>query len=197
MDREISIYETPKEVVDKVFEDYSTISLVKKDDYFPEDLDNPQYPADFTNRHKNELDEFFESKGLERSELKEIVYKYRDMKNARVLYGSAVYAESNPFDITPYISIQSVGLNGSSPVYIFEPTDLLQDTNKYNLSINGSKNTKIFEGRLSFVQISSMIRRIHMNSSIGKKEFPSQNEDPFLLLARDISSINRRDFSGY
>jgi hypothetical protein len=172
--------------------------LVKRDDYFPEDLNNPEYPANFTNNHAKELDQFFESKGLRRSEFKEVLYKYRDTKNARILYGSAVYAESSPFDVTPYITIQSIGLNGNSPVYIFEPQDIrVNSTNGYNLSINGNKETEMFETSVSSSQIEGMIKKIHINAQIGKKEFPNEDTDPFLLLAKEISRLNRRDFSGY
>lgn len=191
MDREIGDYEIPQSVVEKVFDSPESILLVKRDDYFPDDLNNPEYPADFTNRHAKVLDEFFASHGLERSDIKEILYIYRDPNSAKLLICSVVYAESSPYDITPYVSMQSLSLQGNSPIYV------AQRAPSGNTSIYDISNNRSFESNNLWSRMEEKIRKIYTDSRLGKGEFPKGEDDPFLVLARGISRINRRDFSGY
>lgn len=190
MDRDISSYESPKEVVNKIFEGPSSIVLVKEDDYYPEDLSNPEYPADFDNPHANELESFFSEMGLTPLNAKELIYTQR--KDGRLLRGSAVYAEGDPFNSAVYMTIQSSSLGSSSPVYIVE---IRMGEDLARIAMNGQM--KEFRGTVSSSRMYDMINRIHFDIKSGNATFPEESDDPFLLLAHDISNINRRDFSGY
>ena len=198
MDREIGDYEAPREIVEKVFDSASAVLLVKRDDYFPEDLSHPVYPASFENVHKRSLETFFEQTGLKDAGKKELIYLYNDQNSASILQGSVVFAGTDPYDINPYITLQVSSFGHASPLYILKPRSTILDKgSSYDLSINGDKKTVEFTGAISNAQIYKMINKIYLNAVSGKVEFPKRDEDPFLLIARDLSKINYSDFSRF
>lgn len=190
MDRDINSYESPIVVREKVFDGPTSTVLVKEDDYYPEDIDNPEYPVDFDNPHANELESFFDDMGLTPVIAKELVYIQR--KNGELLRGSAVYASSDPFDTAVYMTLQASSLNGWSPVYIAE---LRMGEDLVRLTTNGQMRE--IRGIFSSSGMYDLINRIHFDIKSGNETFPDERDDPFLLLAHDISRINRRDFSRY
>lgn len=198
MDRETSDYETPKEVVEKVFDSSSAILLIKRDDYYPDPAQDNKYPADFDNKHKKTLNKFFENKGLKETDNKELLYVYRDTKSPSILYGSVVSAGTNPTDISPYITLQSLSLGYNSPIYILKPHQtILSGEKSYDLSVDGDPKTTEFTGTLLNAQIYKMINGIYLSVASGMAKFPKSEEDPFLSLAKDLSKVNYRDFSKY